>query len=367
MKVLLCTPYKGTPFYVHGGIVVWAQIILNYHKLHNDDLEILPLSFDRSIRGRNTTNKYIRNWYTFKEISIQVFQTLYTIQKENVNFLHLCTSAGMSLLKDYIILKGAKTKGIKTAIHLHFGRTPELFSLKNSEYYRLIKVLDLASVIITMDKKTYDCLIQNGYSNVKYLPNPISDNLISTIEKQNDNIRIPRQLLFVGHVYKTKGVYELVEACKRIKDIDLRIVGKYTDDVKYDLIKIAGEKSDKWLHFIGEVEHKAVIEEFLHSDIFVFPSYTEGFPNVILEAMFCKIPIIASNVGAIPEMLNEGNIECGLLIEPQNTEQLYNAIINLLNDESLKLRISNNAYTRLINTYTMSIIWKQLTSIWKER
>lgn len=366
MKILLCTPYIGTPNYVQGGLVVWSQNIINYHKEHLDDLEIVPISYDRSVKGRAATTKLSQTWYTFTEIGKSVVKTLYAIHKYNADFLHLCTSAGSSLKKDKIILKAARKKGIKTAVHFHFGRIPELFQKKDCEYNDLIKVLSMATVIITMDKKSYDCLVEAGYKNVKYLPNPISECVLSSIENHPLQKRIKRQLLFVGHVYKTKGVYELVEACKKIEGIELRIVGKVTDAVKTELFEIAGASSKSWLHFIGEVNHDEVINEFLRADMFVFPSYTEGFPNVILEAMACRIPIISSAVGAIPEMLLGDGSECGKLIEPQDSSQIYEAICELIDDDKHKKIMAENAFKRVNNAYSMPVVWKQLTTIWKE-
>ena len=67
------------------------------------------------------------------------------------------------------------------------------------------------------------------------------------------------------------------------------------------------------------------------SDVFVLPSYTEGFPNVIIEAMAMGKPIIATSVGAIPEMLDEG---CGVVVPPKDADSLQKALQKVCNFDS---------------------------------
>jgi glycosyltransferase involved in cell wall biosynthesis len=167
-------------------------------------------------------------------------------------------------------------------------------------------------------------------------------------------------------VIKTKGVYELVEACSQIPNIELRIVGKCSHDVEMNLKEIACKKSDcEWLSIIGEVEHDTVLVEMLQADMFVFPSYTEGFPNVILEAMACSCPIVASNVGAIPEMLNIGKDPCGVCFLPRSEEEVYKAIVSVVDNEQMKSNFAKKAKERVFSNYTIPVVWQQLTDIWR--
>lgn len=364
MKIILCTPYIENINFVQGGIGVWARNIVNYNN-NSGNCDISLVSFDRSVKGRKAKSILSKAFYDITEIGKSVLTTVRMMFRNKDCILHLCTSAGVSLLKDTIILKVAKSKGIPSLVHFHFGRIPELFEQRNVEYKRLVKVLNLADTAVCMDKKSYDTLIANGYTNVEYLPNPLS---LDISEELNNNTvtRIKGQLLFVGHVYKTKGVYELVEACSRIKDVKLRIVGKYTDEVKGDLVQISSKRPGDWLEFVGEVNHDRVLKEFLSAEMFVFPSYTEGFPNVILEAMASCIPIISSGVGAIPEMLNGGKDECGIIIPPQDTNAVYDAICSLINDNNRKAELGINAAKRVNEMYSMPVVWNQLNKIWKE-
>ena len=115
-----------------------------------------------------------------------------------------------------------------------------------------------------------------------------------------------------------------------------------------------------------QVSFKETILEMKSCDIFVLPTYTEGFPNVILESMACGCPIIASRVGAIPEMLEEEEgRHYGILIDPQNEMFLRNAILTLLSNDNLKVECGNNARKRVYTRYNIQTISNQLIKTWQ--
>lgn len=167
----------------------------------------------------------------------------------------------------------------------------------------------------------------------------------------------------MGHCIATKGVYELVEACNSIKNIRLVLLGAIKDDVKQELQTVGGD----WIEIMGEQPYEEVIREMLKCDVFVLPTYTEGFPNVILEAMACGCAIVTTPVGAIPEMLDEENGKSyGLMVDPKDSEHLKEAIDRMLNNQAFKDACGNNARVRVIERYSMTKVWEQLTAIWEE-
>lgn len=369
MKILFCSPYNKGQKIVHSGIAVWANVIMNYYKRSNCDPIIDVVPFDRKT-DVDLKHSFIRRFYMgAREYRDPIVEVHNKLKNGNYDTLHLCTSASYSLLKDYLLLKMAKNQGVKTVIHFHFGRVPTLFNKNNWEWRLLKKVSKLSSSVIVIDENSYKTMLLAGFDNVHYLPNPLSDTITNQIEMELESESFDREfgkILFVGHVIPTKGIFEMVDACKEIQNIKLNIIGPITSEVKDEIVRRVGGLSD-WIVFRGALPHETVIKEMLSSQIFVLPSYTEGFPNVILESMACGCGIVATNVGAIPEMLNiKSNKPCGICVSPQNKEELKVAILSLLNNSHLTMEYGKNAMNRVNSEYSISKIWEQLVKIWSK-
>ena len=264
------------------------------------------------------------------------------------------------------MLRLAKKKGIKTVVHFHFGRIPELFQCKNREWRYLIKVLRLADQVVVMDEKSYGTLLENGYGNVFYVPNPLAPEVLEMAEIYKWK-RKERTLLFAGHVVESKGVVELVKACKSIDDVQLRLLGKVTPDMEMRLRHLAGTDAEEWLKLEGEKALSEVIKAMCECSIFVLPSYSEGFPNVILESMACSCPIIATSVGAIPEMLDcVGEGGCGLCVPPKDVEALREAISYFLRHVDNAKECGERAKGKVRECYSIEQVCKQLSFVWRQ-
>ena len=368
IKVLFCSPYLSSDDVVKGGINTWGRYIMEYAAEEGrPDVTIVPISFDRHVTSSEGKSFIARLFYGIRAYKTPIKKAISSMKNDAPDVLHLCTSAGFGLYRDLVLLRKAKRYGIKTVVHFHFGRIPELKIQNNWEWKLICKVIRLCDTAVVMNKPSETALLDSGFANVEYLPNPLAMSVLKKISEIKDSFeRVPRRLLYAGHVIKTKGVYELVEACSQISNIELRIIGKCLPDVESDLRAIASENNEgQWLNIVGEVDHDTVLAELLQADLFVFPSYTEGFPNVILEAMACGCPIISSDVGAIPEMLDIDGIPCGWCFRARSVEQIKQSVNLILGDDSLKNKYTNNALSRLHSEYKMLTVWDKLILIWK--
>lgn len=361
MKVLLCSPYKT----FSGGISRWTDHIVQYYHSNNDNdlcMNVFSLTRERKIYA--DTPLFKRMWYGFAEYIPLIIKFRNKIHSKRYDVVHIASSASLGLLRDILILKIARNNQTKSVLHFRFGRIPELYKKNNWEKKLLNKTIRLADAVIVIDQSSFNTLITQGYKNIKLLPNPLGPET----EKIVNNSSVKREknkIVFAGHVVPTKGVFELVQACKDIPNIEVYLLGAVTDEMKSRLYEATGNNKT-WLKISGEQNYEIVIQEMLSANVFVLPTYTEGFPNVILESMACGCPIIASAVGAIPEMLNiNGETPAGICIEPKNIEQLKSAIIKILNDDNLATTYGNNAKKRVNEIYSMPSVWKQMTDIWK--
>ncbi|MCG8734319.1 glycosyltransferase family 4 protein [Tenacibaculum finnmarkense] len=362
-KILLCAPHGGAV----GGIAKWTGHILKYYEMKKDiSVELSLFNMKRKNPIYANTSKLKRIYSGLKEYYNLIRSYKNKIVVDKIDVVHITSSASFGLFRDLLMLKYAKKSNVKSIIHFRFGRIPELFEKNNWEKRLIDKVIKKADKVIVIDKLSHEILLNYGYKNIVLLPNPLAP-IVDSIIKQNNTIkRIDRTLMFVGHIVETKGVFELVRVCKEIPNIQLKMIGAVSEETKERLIKLGGINHQKWLNFVGELDFTNVIKEMLSAGVFVLPTYTEGFPNVIIESMACACPIVASSVGAIPEMLDlKGNKDYGICIEAKNEKQLKEAIEKMINNRDFAIQSGNNAQRRVNELYTMQIVCQGLESIWK--
>ncbi len=368
MRLLLCSPYLQSNGIVSGGINMWANNILQYRNSIQSDIELYPVSFDRNHYVTVNTNLLKRLVLGLIDYSSCIRRTKAKISECKPDVVHICSSASVSLFKDYRLLCIIKKSNIKSVVHFHFGRIPNLARKNNWEWKFVKKIVESAETIVTMDMNSYNSLVRLGYKNIHYCPNPLPMSVIGHIEKEIGKIeRIPSKHVFVGHVLPSKGVYELVNAYMQFDGIELHIIGKVEDSVRSELLQIASRKDGgNWLKIRGEVSHDEVLREMMSASIFAFPSHTEGFPNVILEAMACGCPIVTTTVGAIPEMLDiEHGFNYGICVEPQNTQAFANGLEQMISDPAYASACAERAKKRVNDMYAVPVVWEQLCKIWR--
>lgn len=167
--------------------------------------------------------------------------------------------------------------------------------------------------------------------------------------------------LFVGRLVADKGINELIKAFDAISRIysnsRLILVGAMEED----LDPISGEslmilKRNKRIIQTG---FKKDIRPYLHlSNIFVLPTYREGFPNVVLQAGCFHLPCIVTNINGCNEIIEEG--VNGLIIPPKSTEKLQQAMIKLLEQQELRKQMASRARTMVIRRYEQNVVWDSL-------
>ena len=360
MRILFATPYN----FPVGGISLWAQHIVNYHRTLDDDFDIDVLAMDRKLPVSLQTNGLLRNITGFKEYFQYIHQEKQILDKQKYDVIHISSSASFSLLKDLWMINVAHARGVKAVVHFHFGRIPELKKSGNWEWKLLIRVIRKADCIIVLDNLSYQTLKMEGVNNIYKLPNPVAPIVSDYISSHNFK-KIPRRIFFAGHGDITKGIFELVDACKRIPNVEVIMAGEIGDAMKQKLLVAAN--GGQWLNICGKLSFEQVLTNMMSCDLFILPTYTEGFPNVIIEAMACECAIVTCPVGAIPEMLEvDANGKYGLMVPPRNAEALYQAIMSIIDNEKLKNEFRFNAIRRINERYSMSIVWQQMTDIWKD-
>jgi glycosyltransferase involved in cell wall biosynthesis len=153
-------------------------------------------------------------------------------------------------------------------------------------------------------------------------------------------------LLFVGRIMRTKGLQILVEAMSdvvcRIKDVLLILAGPENPDygrfLRGRLVELSLEK---YVYFVGPVFGEQKYNLMIKSALFVLPSLKEYTPNALLEAEALGIPVVAARIGAVPEMMVDG--ETGRLFDPGDSAELGEVVGDLLRDDAIRETMGNKA------------------------
>jgi glycosyltransferase involved in cell wall biosynthesis len=151
-------------------------------------------------------------------------------------------------------------------------------------------------------------------------------------------------VLFLGWVEKNKGIFELLESVRGLyRSFNLRLLvagyGLASQEAKSYVIE---QGMQDCVQFLGWVEGKERQTLLGRSDILILPSWAEGFPNSVIEAMAAKIAIITTTVGVIPDLICNG--QEGLLVPPKNVASLRNAIRLLLENPQLRMELAERGY-----------------------
>lgn len=343
----------------YGGISNWALIVEKFGSSRDVDfININTTPVSRGLDGRTLYDRIVRQGIIMLKRRRELSSY---INKEEMDAVHIATSGQLATIRDIMMLKLAKKKGIPTVYHLHFGRVPEIAKQKTKEWKLIKRAIALSDTTVAIDRDTFH-IIQKYIPSavVEYIPNPFD---MSKIEAISPNlIERKKVITYVGWVVNTKGIEELMDAWSEIRkqypEYILNIVGPFNEEykaelkMKFDLIGV---------NFLGEKNNEEALRYIGESQIFILPSYTEGFPNVVLEAMALKTPVIATTVGAIPEMLSDN---CGILIEPKDVVAIKDAVSYAIENQDKMIQQAENAYLKLIRQYEISVVFEQYRKVW---
>jgi glycosyltransferase involved in cell wall biosynthesis len=363
-KILLLSPLPPPV----GGIATWSVNLLQFA---NDSGQDNIVHLNTALKFRSITQNHIGYrifsslFDSFRIILLFIFYCL----KYKPTIAHITSSASLSLFRDKIIGIISKLFGIQYIFHFRFGRIPELMKKQNWEWKMLVHLVKKSTSTIVIDSPSFETLRANKLDNVVLISNPCSTEL-EQIAHQETITYLTNELIFVGHIIPDKGIFEMIDAIVNTEqNITLTMIGPVEGKIKTKLIELASKKDNgDWLRLVGVKSKTDVLEKMQQSYALLLPSYSEGFPNVVLEAMSCGCPVIGTNVGAIPEMLDiKTENSCGLCVEPHDVNALRIAIELLINNPSRRQIMSKNGKLKVLNNYTMGHIFKEYQKLWSNK
>jgi glycosyltransferase involved in cell wall biosynthesis len=286
------------------------------------------------------------------------------LRKLNAPLVHVQTASHASFWRKAVICLMARAADRPYIVHVHGGGFARFYEHECGRFgRRLIRsTLAHAALVIALSEEWRGRLLKIcPTARVEVLHNAVR---IPDSERAQPRADRNPTLLFLGHLLPEKGVYEIVKACaqlaKRFPDLKLVLGGVGQGDAVRELASQLGVSERVELPgWLGPESKSAALAA---STMFLLPSYHEGMPMALLEAMSWGMPVIATPVGGIPQIVtHEAN---GLLIPPADVAALTTAIERLLLDPALRIRLGNAARTTIVSGFSLEDAMRKLDNIY---
>lgn len=338
VKVLLISPLPSPT----GGIATWTKLFINSDQANKNVVDVV----NTAIIGKRT--KSYKKKYLIEECkrTISIYLETKIKLENNYDIVHInssCSTWGM--IRDYMCIKKAKKSKSKVVVHFHCDTSYMVKGKFSSFIFR--------GICNNVDR--IFCLNQSSEQHIKRISNKTGIKIPNFIDLKNIDFtqnevsdRI-KNIIFVGHIIKSKGCMDIISIAKKMPNINFKLVGKESEEFQ-------SIPKPQNIQYCGEVSKEEVINQMLSADLLLFPTYTEGFPNVILEAMVSGLPVISTPVGAIPEIIeNKG----GKIIEVGNIEGFIKAIEDL-QEPTTREKMSAWNKEKVKRTYALDLVMKQI-------
>ncbi|TSE04864.1 glycosyltransferase family 4 protein [Aquimarina algiphila] len=192
-----------------------------------------------------------------------------------------------------------------------------------------------------------------------------------------DNLKLSQSLginssdtviVYVGRLVRDKGIHELIDAFKKLNTesttAKLLLVGTYEKDLD-PLSPETEEEINTNPNIIMVGWQDDVRPYFAISDILAFPSYREGFPNVVMQAASMGLASIVTNINGCNEIITDSNNN-GKIIPVKDAEQLYENMKMLVNDDTLRTTLAANARTSITSRYERKVVWNAILEEYRQ-
>jgi glycosyltransferase involved in cell wall biosynthesis len=338
----------GTDITTMGGI---ASVIKDYFDsglMKRLNVEYVPTHKDGS--------KLFKAWFFLKQFPKAAGRCL------GADLVHIHTSHGWSYRRLSTLLFISNQANKKTVLHVHGSQFDEYYQQAGKiERAWIRRGLRSANIVIALSSSWKEKLLaMEPQANIVVLRNGVnySEYQLNTPRE----LHSPVSVLFLGRLGERKGIYDLLDAINHLDidafqfvlagDGDLEKVRKIVSEHKW-------EKNVQVPGWVGAEEKKRLLQA---ADIYILPSYHEGLPISILEAISAGLPVIATPVGGIPEAVVDGLN--GYLVSPGDPEAIAASIERVVLDYQQWKKMSEASSLRAKTMFDMDVVETRLRAIY---
>jgi glycosyltransferase involved in cell wall biosynthesis len=339
----------GTSMNANGGIATVIGIYSDAGLFADSNICYLPTHCSGTI----TEKIAIAARTTYKFILL--------LLRDEVELVHIHTATGISFWRKTFFLNLAFLFKVKTILHIHSGHFPEFYSSQRSKINkacirRILAKVQKIIVVSTSLAQVIRAITERDDISVVHNPIRFAD--------QNEDGRTENTILFLGHLQGKKGIDDLIYAMEKVSqavpDAKLMLCGD--GDLQHANELLAALNLREYVDVTGWLESDEKMALLRRAAVYVLPSYAEGMPMSILEAMAVGLPTIATTVGGIPEAITHQKE--GLLYEAGDRETLAQYLIFLLEAPMQRKKMGIAARQRAQSEFSVAKSITQLNQIY---
>jgi L-malate glycosyltransferase len=297
---------------------------------------------------------------------------LSTVRRRRIQLVHIHTCALFSFWRDIVHMMAVRAAGCRVVWHLHDGTFPRFISEGSRLKRAMIRwALRRAAATIVLSESTFEALrpyapgvrwqvVPNGVP----LGRPRSNN-----EECDNSGTAPLKLVFLGNLTRRKGAYDLIAAVEAAAKQGVRAIASLAggETAPGQRLEIEGRIAESpcadQLRLLGLVHGEQKQNALRDADCVVLPSYAEGLPMALLEGMAEELPAIATRIGSIPAMVDDG-VE-GFLVSAGDVNALADRVCRLASDPALRRRMGRNARQRVEREFSQSAMAQRVFRIYQ--
>lgn len=287
--------------------------------------------------------------------------------QHRVLLIHLHTAAYGSFWRKGLFVALGRLFDVPIVLHIHSGEFSQFYIKKCGRWRQsIVRWIMRNSDCVLCLTPTWQIALREiePHANLQILPNPVVTTRFRGHQCEVGPVQ-PRCILFLGQLRKEKGIFDLLRAWSAVlrewPQASLVMAG----DGNVEAVRTEANKLDITSSVIlpGWVTGDVKQEWLNRADILVLPSYAEGLPMSVLEAMASGIAVVATRVGGIPDLIEHG--VHGLLVEAGDIQALSAAILELMSNNTLRRQITMAAKERVNQEFEAGRVAASLESLWR--
>jgi glycosyltransferase involved in cell wall biosynthesis len=304
-----------------------------------------------------------------------LFKLIYILVSKNPKIVHVQMASYFYFYRRSADIIICKLFGKKVIFHLRGGYFIDFYTKSSPPAKWMIRsVMRLSDRVIALSgywKDFLSSIIEPG--KITVVPNGVKLSDFHLKSNKKIEMGLPENcvsVIFIGAIGKRKGAFDMLDVIPKVSDRIQNVTfvfcgtGEYLGEIEKFRKMIKKEKNYPNMKYFEKIYGQELRDHYLSSDIFILPSYAENLPNSLLEAMAAGLPVVVSDVGAIPEVVKDG--VNGFIIKAGDIDSIVEKVTILAQNSELRKTMGLRNIELVREKYDMPIIADKIGKIYEE-